>query len=860
MLESKYDAKKVEEGKYQKWLDNHYFECGDMSKKPYCIVIPPPNVTGKLHLGHAMDNTIQDLLSRYNRLKGFDVLWVPGMDHAGIATQAKVDERLKNQGISRYDLGREKFLEKAWEWKHEYSDFIRSQWAKLGNSTDYRKERFTLDEGLSKAVSKVFVAYYKEGLIYQGQRVINWDPVAKTALSNIEVIHKDVKAYMYYIKYHIVDSDETFEVATTRPETMFGDVCIVVNPNDDKVKHLIGKKAINPANNEILPIIGDEYIEIGFGTGIMKCTPAHDPNDYQIALRHNLAMPICMNEDGTMNELCGEFNGLDRFECREKLLEKYKGDGAFVKAEEIVHSVGHSERTGVMVEPYLSKQWFVKMKPLAEDVLKAQEKEESKINFYPKRFEKTFIQWLENIEDWCISRQLWWGHRIPVWYHKETGEIYCEVEPPKDIENYIQDEDVLDTWFSSALWPFSVLGWPEQTEDLKRYYPTSCMVTGYDIIFFWVARMAFSARHFTNEVPFKDCLIHGLIRDEKGRKMSKSLGNGIDPIDLIDQYGADTLRLFLSTNSTPGLDMNFSTEKMQAGWNFINKLWNASRYVLMNCDETYKYEKPVIKNEIDHWIMNRLNSVIKSATNNLDKYELAIAGNEIMSFVWDDFCSMYIEFTKSALNSDDLSVKHETLNTLIYVLEAILKLLHPFIPFVTEEIYQNIHSEDVTIMKESWPEIYNDIDTDKADAIDKVIEIIKQTREIRTENNIKPSKELSVMFEGFDPDESIKSILYRMTKLNMIDNTDEETIVRPVSFGNIYYLMNEIVDKKAEIEKIDKELERLQAEINRSQGMLNNEKFISKAPKEKVDEERNKLTNYQNSYETLIEKKKELEG
>ena len=860
MLESKYDAKKVEEGKYQKWLDNHYFECGDMSKKPYCIVIPPPNVTGKLHLGHAMDNTIQDLLSRYNRLKGYDVLWVPGMDHAGIATQAKVDERLKSQGVSRYDLGREKFLEKAWEWKHEYSDFIRSQWAKLGNSTDYRKERFTLDEGLSKAVSKVFVTYYKEGLIYQGQRVINWDPVAKTALSNIEVIHKDVKGYMYYIKYNVVDSDETFEVATTRPETMFGDVCIVVNPNDDKVKHLIGKKAINPANGDELPIIGDEYIEIGFGTGIMKCTPAHDPNDYQIALRHNLAMPICMNEDGTMNELCNEFNGLDRFECREKLLEKYKKEGAFVKAEEIEHSVGHSERTGVMVEPYLSKQWFVKMKPLAEDVLKAQEKEESKINFYPKRFEKTFVQWLENIEDWCISRQLWWGHRIPVWYHKETGEIYCEVEPPKDIENYIQDEDVLDTWFSSALWPFSVLGWPEETEDLKRYYPTSCMVTGYDIIFFWVARMAFSARHFTNDVPFKDCLIHGLIRDEKGRKMSKSLGNGIDPIDLIDQYGADTLRLFLSTNSTPGLDMNFSTEKMQAGWNFINKLWNASRYVLMNCDESYKYEKPSISNEIDHWIINRLNSVIKSSTINLDKYELAIAGNEIMSFVWDDFCSMYIEFTKSALNSDDLNIKHQTLNTLIYVLEAILKLLHPFIPFVTEEIYQSIHGEDLSIMKENWPVIYNEVDNKKAEDIDKVIEIIKQTREIRTENNIKPSKELSVMFEGFNPDESIQSILSRMVKVNLIDNNNEETIVRPVSFGNIYYLMNEIVDKKAELEKIEKELERLESEIKRSKSMLSNEKFISKAPKEKVDEEKNKLNNYQNSYDTLIEKKKELEG
>ena len=859
MLENKYDPKKVEEGKYQEWLDHHYFECGDMSKKPYCIVIPPPNVTGKLHLGHAMDNTIQDLLSRYNRLKGYDVLWVPGMDHAGIATQAKVDERLKKQGLSRYDLGREKFLEKAWEWKHEYSDFIRSQWAKLGNSTDYRKERFTLDEGLSKAVAEVFVTYYKEGLIYQGQRVINWDPQAKTALSNIEVIHKDVKAYMYYIRYHIVGSDETFDVATTRPETMFGDVCIVVNPNDEKVNHLIGKKAINPANGEELPIIGDEYIEIGFGTGIMKCTPAHDPNDYQIALRHHLDMPVCMNEDGTMNELCGEFNGLDRFECREKLLEKYKKDGCFVKAEEIVHSVGHSERTGVMVEPYLSKQWFVRMKPLAEDVLKAQENEDTKIHFYPKRFEKTFVQWLENIEDWCISRQLWWGHRIPVWYHKETGEIYCEVEPPKDIENYVQDEDVLDTWFSSALWPFSTLGWPEQTEDLKRYYPTSCMVTGYDIIFFWVARMAFSARHFTHDVPFRDCLIHGLIRDEKGRKMSKSLGNGIDPIELIDQYGADSLRLFLSTNSTPGLDMNFSTEKMQAGWNFINKLWNASRYVLMNRDDSYEYHDPKLLSETDHWIINKLNQTIASATENLNKYELAIAGNEIMDFVWNDFCSMYIEFTKSALNSDDIEVKHQTLDTLIYVLEAILKLLHPFIPFVTEEIYQNIHDKEHSIMKETWPVIREDVDQKKAESIDMVIEIIHKTREIRTENNIKPSKELHVILEGMDPDESLRSVLSRMTKLSIIESTEEETIVRPTSFGKILYLMDEIVDRKAELEKIDRELERLEKEIARSNGMLKNERFLAKAPAEKVEEERNKLVNYQNSYDTLKEKKKELQ-
>ncbi len=858
MLADKYEPKKVEEGKYQNWLDHHYFECGDLSKKPYCIVIPPPNVTGKLHLGHAMDNTLQDLLARYNRLKGKDVLWVPGMDHAGIATQAKVDERLKKQGISRYDIGREKFLEKAWEWKKEYSDFIRSQWAVMGNSTDYRKERFTLDEGLSKAVAKVFVTYYKEGLIYQGKRVINWDPQAKTALSNIEVIHKDVEGYMYYLKYHVVDSDETFEVATTRPETMFGDVCIVVNPNDEKVNHLIGKKAINPANGDVLPIIGDEYIEIGFGTGIMKCTPAHDPNDYQIALRHNLDMPICMNDDGTMNELCHEFNGLDRFECREKLLEKFKKDGSFIKAEKIVHSVGHSERTGVMVEPYLSKQWFVKMKPLADDVLKAQENEETKINFYPKRFEKTFKQWLENIEDWCISRQLWWGHRIPVWYHKQTGEIYCEVEPPKDIENYVQDEDVLDTWFSSALWPFSVLGWPEETEDLKRYFPTSCMVTGYDIIFFWVARMAFSARHFMHDVPFKDCLIHGLIRDEKGRKMSKSLGNGIDPIDLVNQYGCDALRLFLSTNSTPGLDMNYSTEKMEAGWNFINKLWNASRYVLMNCNGVYPHNLDTVNSDINNWIINKLNICITNTTNNLDKYEFGIAGNEIMSFVWNDFCSMYIEFCKSALNSDDIKVKEETLNTLIYVLESILKLLHPFIPFVTEEIYQEINGKDKSIVIEKWPEV-RACDSKKAEDIDKIIEIIKQSREIRTENNIKPSQELHVLIEGFDINDSLNSILYKMAKLLIIDKCEKETIVRPTTFGKISFIMDEIVDKKAELEKINKELIRLQSEIDRCNNMLNNEKFISKAPASKVEEERNKLSNYQNSYNILLEKKKEFE-
>ncbi|MDY3091581.1 MAG: valine--tRNA ligase [Erysipelotrichaceae bacterium] len=859
MLDQKYNPQKVEENKYDKWIEKGYFECGDKTKDPYCIVIPPPNVTGKLHLGHAMDNTLQDLLARYHRLKGMDVLWVPGMDHAGIATQAKVDERLKKEGISRYDIGREKFLDRAWEWKEEYASFIRSQWKKLGISVDYRKERFTLDEGLSKAVAKVFVDYYKEGLIYQGKRIINWDPEAKTALSNIEVIHKEVEGKMYYFRYHVVDSDEIFTVATTRPETMFGDVCVVVHPEDDKLNHLIGKKCINPANGEVLPIIGDDYIEIGFGTGAMKCTPAHDPNDYQIALRHNLEMPICMNEDGTMNELCGEFNGLDRYECRDKLVEKIKNQGDFEKEEKIVHNVGHSERTGVMVEPYLSKQWFVKMKPLADAVLKAQESEETKINFYPKRFEKTFIGWLENIEDWCISRQLWWGHRIPVWYHKETGEIYCDVEPPKDIENYVQDEDVLDTWFSSALWPFTTLGWPDDTEDLRRYFPTSCMVTGYDIIFFWVARMAFSARHFMNDVPFKDCLIHGLIRDEKGRKMSKSLGNGIDPIDLINTYGCDSLRFFLSTNSTPGLDMNFSKAKIESAWNFINKLWNASRFVLMNRDDEFVPGELKLLSLTDHWIIERLNNTIKQVTMNLGRYEFAIAGNELYSFVWDDFCSNYIEFAKSGLNSDNKEIKNATLNTLLYVLEAILKLLHPYIPFVTEEIYQAIHTSEDTICKEKWPETYDGVDLNAADKVDTLIEIIKEVRELKTENNIKPSQELSMAVETeFAIDDSFKAILLKMVKANIVDGIDGETIVRPISKGKVYFAMNEVVNVEEEIAKIEKELKNLEAEINRSNGILSNENFIKKAPLSKVESEKEKLAKYQTSYDTLLAKLKEL--
>ena len=857
MLETKYDAKQVEQGKYAKWLKEGYFKAGDLSKKPYCIVIPPPNVTGKLHIGHTLDNALQDSIILYKRMRGYDCLWLPGMDHAGIATQAKVDARLKELGISRYDLGREGFLKKAWEWKDEYAGFIKEQWAKTGLSVDYSKERFTLDEGLSKAVIKVFVDYYKDGLIYQGKRVINWDPVAKTALSNIEVVHKDVKGKMYYFRYHLVDSDETFDVATTRPETMFGDVCVVVNPKDEKLCHLIGKKCINPANGDILPIIGDEYIEIGFGTGAMKCTPAHDPNDYQIALRHNLEMPVCMNEDATMNSLCGEFEGMDRYECRDLTVKRIEEQGQLVKIEEIEHSVGFSERTDTMVEPYLSKQWFVKMKPLADDVLKHQENEDTKINFYPKRFEKTFTGWLEDIEDWCISRQLWWGHRIPVYYHKDTGEIYCEYDPPKDIENYVQDEDVLDTWFSSALWPFSTLGWPEKTDLLERYFPTDCLVTGYDIIFFWVARMAVASRYFMHDRPFKDCLIHGLVRDDKGRKMSKSLGNGIDPIDVINKYGYDSLRLFLTCNSTPGYDINFSVEKIEASWNFINKLWNATRFVLMNIDEDYKYSKPVLTNDTDNWIIYKLNNIIDKTTMNIDRYEMAIAGNELESFIWDDFCASYIEFSKTALNSDDKDLKHKTLDTLVYVLDAIVRLLHPFVPFVTEELYQAIHGKDVSICTALWPEKM-DCDENSAKHVDVLLEIIKASRELRTENNVKPSKELELQVEGFDLSDSDKSILLRMTKLVVVDSIDDETIVRPISTGKISFKMSEVVNKQEELEKIAKELSRLEGEIKRSTNILSNEKFLAKAPEAKVNEEKDKLAKYQESYKILLEKKEEL--
>lgn len=852
-LATKYDHLNVEKDVYQNWCEEGYFKAGDKSKDPFCIVIPPPNVTGKLHLGHAWDTTLQDIIARYKRLKGYDMLWLAGMDHAGIATQAKVDERLKKEGISRYDIGREKFLDRAWEWKDEYASHIRQQWAKMGLSLDYSRERFTLDEGLSHAVRKIFVDLYNDGLIYRGERIINWDPKAKTALSNIEVIHKEIEGAMYTFKYKVVETDQVLNVSTTRPETMFGDVCVCVHPEDPRYSDVIGKHVINPANGEELPILADSYIDIEFGTGAMKCTPAHDPNDFVIGEKYKLPKIICMNPDGTMNEICGEFKDMDRFECRKALVKKIEAEGNLVSIEKHMHQVGHSERTDVIVEPYLSKQWFVKMKPLAEDVLNHQENADEKINFYPVRFEKTFNQWLENIEDWCISRQLWWGHRIPAWYHKETGEVYVGYEDPKDIENWQQDEDVLDTWFSSALWPFSTLGWPENTEDLNRYFPNDVLVTGYDIIFFWVARMAFQSRYAMHSRPFKDVLIHGLVRDAQGRKMSKSLGNGIDPMEVIDKYGCDALRFFLTTNSTPGQDLRFITEKVEAAWNFINKIWNASRFVCMNLDADMSVETLDLSSAsmIDKWILKRLNATIESVSANMDRYEFALVGNELTSFIWDDFCSWYIELCKANLNSDDQAVKHAAASTLVTVLSAIVRLLHPFMPFVTEEIYQSIPHRYESINLEAWPKLIDvSMNEEEMSSVSELITMIQAVREIKTAYNLKPSADVNIIIKAADGtlrpcDEKINAILNKMCHANWIsEDSKEEVVTRTILNGTLSILLSDVINIEEEIAKCEKEIERLNKEIARGEGMLANPNFTNKAPEAKVNAEREKLEGY----------------
>lgn len=866
-LASKYDAKTVEAGKYQRWLQEQQFLAGDKSKSPFTIVIPPPNVTGKLHLGHAWDTTMQDLLTRYKKMKGFDALWLPGMDHAGIATQAKIEERLRKQGITRHQLGRDKFLEKAWEWKKEYASFIRGQWQELGLSLDYSRERFTLDEGLNEAVKRVFVDLYNEGLIYQGLRIINWDPVQRTALSDIEVYHVEMESSMFYFKY--VDSKNAanfLTVATTRPETMFGDVCIVVNPTDARFQSWIGKVVINPANGQPLPVIGDSYVDPSFGTGAMKCTPAHDANDFIIGEKYGYPKPICMNPDGTINELGGIYQGLDRFAARQKMVDDMKANGLLVKIEKHLNQVAHSERSHAIVEPYLSKQWFVKMKPLAADVIAQQQDSEKKINFYPERFEKTFTQWLDNIQDWCISRQLWWGHRIPAWFHKTTGEIYVGMDAPKDAENYTQDDDVLDTWFSSALWPFTTLGWPQNTADFERYYPTDVLVTGYDIIFFWVARMAFQARHFTKSRPFKDVLIHGLIRDEEGRKMSKSLGNGVDPIDVIHQYGADTLRFFLTTNSSPGLDLRYQPDKVEASWNFINKLWNAARFVLMNTDSTLSYETPNLAScsPIDLWILKKLNETITLVDANMDKYEFVVVGSTLYHFIWDDFCSWYIEMSKIGLSSTDTSVQATTRQVLHYTLNQIIKMLHPFMPFVTDELYQALHGADAKILLSAYPEVIDGLESESTVAMDAIIAIITQIRAIRAEAKINYGVQIGVSLKVNESEilnfmQSHSDYLQRFTNyssLTYVEGFDGLTGGHRLTFGGGegYVTIPQLRTREEEKNALLQEITKWQAEVDRCQGMLANPRFVDKAPADKVAAEKAKLADYAEKLKSATER------
>ncbi|MDG4655362.1 valine--tRNA ligase [Ectobacillus antri] len=864
-LPTKYDHLSVEEGRYKWWLEGKYFEAkGEAEKQPYTIVIPPPNVTGKLHLGHAWDTTLQDILTRAKRMQGYDVLWLPGMDHAGIATQAKVEAKLREEGLSRYDLGREKFLEKAWEWKEEYASHIRAQWEKLGLGLDYSRERFTLDEGLSDAVKRVFVELYKKGLIYRGEYIINWDPATKTALSDIEVIYKDVQGAFYHMRYPLADGSGYIEVATTRPETMLGDTAIAVHPEDERYQHLIGKTAILPIIGREIPIIGDEYVDKEFGSGAVKITPAHDPNDFEIGNRHNLPRILVMNEDGTMNEKAGKYEGMDRFACRKKIVKDLQEQGVLIKIEEHMHSVGHSERSDAVVEPYLSTQWFVKMQPLADAAIALQEQEE-KVSFVPERFEKTYLRWMENIRDWCISRQLWWGHRIPAWYHKETGEVYVDEKPPVDIENWEQDNDVLDTWFSSALWPFSTLGWPDvDATDFKRYYSTDVLVTGYDIIFFWVSRMIFQGLEFTGQRPFKDVLIHGLVRDAQGRKMSKSLGNGVDPMDVIAQYGADSLRYFLSTGSAPGQDLRFSMEKVESTWNFINKIWNASRFVLMNLGEM-KHEDIDLTGEksvADKWILTRLNETIENVTKNLDKYELGEVGRALYNFIWDDFCDWYIEMAKLPLYGEDEAAKHTTRSVLAYVLESTMKLLHPFMPFVTEEIWQHLPHEGESITVAKWPTVREDLaDSKAAEEMHLLVEIIRSVRNIRAEVNTPLSKKIQMQIKAKDG-EILASLQANSAYIERFCNPSDLTIATNiqapekamtavVTGAELFLPLEGLLNLDEEISRLEKELKKLDSEVERVEKKLGNEGFVKKAPAHVIEEERKKQQDYMEKREAV---------
>ncbi|WP_434326013.1 valine--tRNA ligase [Mycoplasma leachii] len=866
-LNSKYNHILVEKNKYQYWLDKKLFKANPDSNKPkFSIILPPPNVTGKLHIGHAWDTSLQDAIIRFKKLTGYDTLFLPGMDHSGISTQVKVEEKLKKQGIDKNKLGREKFLLEAWKWKEEYANIIREQWAKLGLSLDYSTEKFTLDEDINQIVKEIFVKFYNDQIIYKGKQIVNWDPEQKTAISNVEVIYKETQSKMYYFKYMLENSDKYLIVATTRPETMFADQCLVVNPNDSRYQEYINKKVVNPVNKQVIPIINDEYVDIEFGTGVMKCTPAHDLNDYHLGIKHNLKMPICLNTDGSVNQLGGKYQGLDRFVARKEIIKNAIKENLFVKEEDIINQVGFSERSNAIVEPYLSDQWFVKMDKFKNMVINLQNSN-NKINFYPNRFSDVLNRWMTDAHDWCISRQLWWGHQIPCWYHKKTNEMYVGINPPSDIENWIQDQDVLDTWFSSGLWAFSTLlnnkGF--ESKYFKNYFPTSVLVTGYDIIFFWVARMIFQTLEYTKQIPFKDVLIHGLVRDELNRKMSKSLGNGIDPMNVINNSGCDSLRLFLLTNTTPGQDIRYSNEKILASWNFINKLWNASRYVFLNLDDDFKFDPNFYKTDLEitnQWILTQLSKTQTYVYEKMNKYEFSLAGNHLWDFVWNKYCSWYIEFSKVNLSNDKLN--YQTKQTLFYVLKEILIMLHPLIPFVSEEIYLNMMLKE-SILLEQWTNLDSNYDTS---FIDDVIKMITSIREFRNTKNIKNNICLSANISNTNDKHSYifeKHFLQISSFLKNFCNTklDNSTnISNKTSLSIDEYFIEISNDSFTNKDELIKELEikqtQLTNEILRSQKILNNPEFIKKAKIQKVEQEKNKYQTYKEQLEAINKKISDL--
>ena len=877
-LAKTYDPKGLEDRIYQKWLDNKYFHAEvNPDKKPFTIVMPPPNVTGQLHMGHALDETMQDILIRFKRMEGYEALWQPGTDHAAIATEVKVTEKLKEQGIDKDEIGREEFLKYAWAWKEEYGGKIINQLKKLGASADWDRERFTMDEGCSKAVQEVFIRLYEKGYIYKGSRIINWCPVCQTSISDAEVEHEDQDGFFWHINYPIVGEEGKYvEIATTRPETLLGDTAVAVNPEDERYKHLVGKMLKLPLTDREIPVIADEYVDKEFGTGCVKITPAHDPNDFEVGKRHNLEEINIMNDDATINELGGKYAGMDRYEARKAMVEDLKEQGLLVKVVPHSHSVGTHDRCGTTVEPMIKPQWFVRMKEMAQaaiDTLK-----EGNLTFVPERFDKTYLHWLENIRDWCISRQLWWGHRIPAYYCDECGETVVAREMPQKCPkcgctHFHQDEDTLDTWFSSALWPFSTLGWPDKTPEMEYFYPTDVLVTGYDIIFFWVIRMVFSGLEQTGKTPFHHVLIHGLVRDSQGRKMSKSLGNGIDPLEVIDKYGADALRMTLITGNAPGNDMRFYWERVESSRNFANKVWNASRFIMMNLEKAEVPEKMDLADltGADKWILSKVNTLAKDVTENMDKYELGIAVQKVYDFIWEEFCDWYIEMVKPRLYSDTDSTKGAALWTLKTVLGNALKLLHPYMPFITEEIYCTLHPEEESIMISSWPVFKEEWNFAKEEeAVEIIKEAVRSIRNVRTGMNVPPSRKAKVFVtaedekirkifeEGevfFAPLAHASQVVVQKDKAGI----EEDAVSAVTSKAVIYMPFAELVDVEKEIERLKKEEERLTKELARVNGMLGNERFISKAPKAKVDEERAKLERYTSMMEQVKERLAQLQ-